>query len=287
MKQLEIFQQAGYSISRSIACVRRFYLERATMQIQGLFIRASALIFNNVVALLSGPRNLTQFSIESGTIEDRYLADISDTTGGGLDVSPPSSSATNSPATAVQPLRQTKRKRRVARCKMCRFVAGLCHALCRELTILSGFRVQLITRDFMLDHGQVGPPTPRNPSPELPPSTTRATDIQTPTLPDGLQNIASAEVGQNAPAPSPPPILVNSRCSGYFIEPMKWMEHSLRPPSSPAPGPLSGALTCPTPRCRAKLGTFDWAGAKCGCGVWVVPAFCVGRGRVDELVGIV
>ncbi|KAJ3505705.1 hypothetical protein NLJ89_g7277 [Agrocybe chaxingu] len=53
------------------------------------------------------------------------------------------------------------------------------------------------------------------------------------------------------------PILANPKCSGYFVEPMKWMEHFL------SEGQLAGKITCPNKKCGAKLGNYDWAGAGC------------------------
>jgi len=70
--------------------------------------------------------------------------------------------------------------------------------------------------------------------------------------------------------------MIGRSCSGYFIEPLPWTQEQA---TSGAP---SGKLACPTPRCNAKLGNFDWAGSKCGCGEWVVPGFCLARGKVDE-----
>lgn len=79
----------------------------------------------------------------------------------------------------------------------------------------------------------------------------------------------------NAPAASPrrpsfgiaapAPILVNPKCSGYFVEPLTWMEPVLNA------GGVSGKLVCPNDKCGAKIGTFDWAGMQCGCREWVTP----------------
>jgi dual specificity phosphatase 12 len=85
-----------------------------------------------------------------------------------------------------------------------------------------------------------------------------------------------------------PPILNNSQCSGYFLEPvgtnllctgkscangilfflwlqMIWMESFL------AEGKLAGKIICPNGKCGAKLGNYDWAGVCCGCKEWVTP----------------
>jgi dual specificity phosphatase 12 len=81
-----------------------------------------------------------------------------------------------------------------------------------------------------------------------------------------------------------PPILMNPKCSGYFVEPvgvtcrfvsgnsivnysqMKWMEPFLEG------GHLAGKIVCP--KCNAKLGNYDWAGVCCSCREWVTPVRC-------------
>ncbi|KAH0826671.1 hypothetical protein J3R83DRAFT_5059 [Lanmaoa asiatica] len=75
-----------------------------------------------------------------------------------------------------------------------------------------------------------------------------------------------------------PPILMNPKCSGYFVEPMKWMEPTL------ASGELAGKIVCPNKKCGAKIGNYDWAGVCCGCKEWVTPGFCIHRSKVDEIV---
>ncbi|KAJ7359583.1 hypothetical protein DFH08DRAFT_921747 [Mycena albidolilacea] len=75
-----------------------------------------------------------------------------------------------------------------------------------------------------------------------------------------------------------PPILMNPKCSGYFVEPMKWMEPLLES------GQIAGKITCPNKKCGAKLGNYDWAGMCCGCKEWVTPGFCINRSKVDEVV---
>jgi len=81
-----------------------------------------------------------------------------------------------------------------------------------------------------------------------------------------------------ATSPVSPPILMNPKCSGYFVEPMKWMEPFLES------GQLAGKITCPNTKCGAKLGNYDWAGVCCGCKEWVTPGFCINRSKVDEIV---
>ncbi|TFK46775.1 hypothetical protein OE88DRAFT_1666997 [Heliocybe sulcata] len=81
------------------------------------------------------------------------------------------------------------------------------------------------------------------------------------------------------PAPAmPAPILINPKCSGYFLEPMKWMEPFLEQ------GQLAGKIVCPNKKCGSKLGNYDWAGVCCSCKEWVTPGFCIHRSKVDEVV---
>lgn len=77
---------------------------------------------------------------------------------------------------------------------------------------------------------------------------------------------------------APPPPIVDSACSGYFVEPIKWMEES-----SLAYGQIEGRILCPNSKCSAKLGNYAWAGVRCSCGDWVTPGFCIHKTRVDEL----
>ncbi|KAI0825190.1 hypothetical protein BC628DRAFT_1410586 [Trametes gibbosa] len=89
--------------------------------------------------------------------------------------------------------------------------------------------------------------------------------------------LASAR-SSNYFVPVSPPILINPKCSGYFVEPMKWMEPFLDQ------GNMAGKITCPNKKCGAKLGNYDWAGVCCSCKEWVVPGFCIHRSKVDEVV---
>ncbi|EJD00661.1 uncharacterized protein FOMMEDRAFT_22408 [Fomitiporia mediterranea MF3/22] len=75
-----------------------------------------------------------------------------------------------------------------------------------------------------------------------------------------------------------PPLLINPNCSGYFVEPMKWMEPFLEN------GELGGKIVCPNKKCGAKLGNYDWAGVCCSCKEWVTPGFCIHKSKVDEIV---
>uniref|UniRef100_A0A0W0FZG5 protein-tyrosine-phosphatase n=1 Tax=Moniliophthora roreri TaxID=221103 RepID=A0A0W0FZG5_MONRR len=100
------------------------------------------------------------------------------------------------------------------------------------------------------------------------------------------QGLGSTNQASAAPSPisriaMPPsaPILINPKCSGYFVEPMKWMEPFLEE------GQIAGKIMCPNKKCGAKLGNYDWAGVCCGCKEWVVPGFCINRSKVDEVKG--
>ncbi|KAJ2726677.1 tyrosine protein phosphatase yvh1 [Coemansia sp. Benny D115] len=66
----------------------------------------------------------------------------------------------------------------------------------------------------------------------------------------------------------------NSACSSVFVEPMEWMD-------GVAEGLIECKITCP--KCQAKLGAYNWAGAQCSCGKWVTPSFQIHRNRIDEM----
>ncbi|BGP32417.1 tyrosine protein phosphatase yvh1 [Rhodotorula toruloides] len=78
---------------------------------------------------------------------------------------------------------------------------------------------------------------------------------------------------------SDPPLLPSPACSSYFVEPLSWMTPILET------GVLAGKITCPSKKCGAKLGNFDWAGTQCSCGAWVCPGFALNVSRVDEVAG--
>ncbi|KAF5379079.1 hypothetical protein D9615_005973 [Tricholomella constricta] len=90
--------------------------------------------------------------------------------------------------------------------------------------------------------------------------------------------VGTTQSSSKSPAPHSAPILANPKCSGYFVEPMKWMDPFL------STGQLAGKIVCPNTKCGAKLGNYDWAGVCCGCKEWVVPGFCINRSKVDEIV---
>ncbi|KAJ3812781.1 hypothetical protein EV368DRAFT_41057 [Lentinula lateritia] len=90
--------------------------------------------------------------------------------------------------------------------------------------------------------------------------------------------VSPPSYGTTPLGPVSPPILMNPKCSGYFVEPMQWMESFLEA------GEIAGKIVCPNKRCGTKLGNYDWAGVRCGCKEWVVPGFCISRSKVDEIV---
>lgn len=67
-------------------------------------------------------------------------------------------------------------------------------------------------------------------------------------------------------------------CAHLFLDPLSWMRPELEL------GKLEGRLECP--KCRRNVGKYAWQGMRCSCGGWVVPGICLGRGRVDEVVGV-
>ncbi|KAF5194105.1 Dual specificity protein phosphatase [Thalictrum thalictroides] len=62
-------------------------------------------------------------------------------------------------------------------------------------------------------------------------------------------------------------------CSSIFVEPMKWMQ-------AVEEGTNEEKLQCIG--CKARLGSFNWAGMQCNCGAWVNPAFQLHKSRIDE-----
>ncbi|KAJ1883485.1 tyrosine protein phosphatase yvh1 [Coemansia sp. RSA 1722] len=66
----------------------------------------------------------------------------------------------------------------------------------------------------------------------------------------------------------------NRACSSLFVEPMEWMD-------GVKDGLLENKIVCP--KCLAKLGAYNWAGAQCSCGKWITPSFQIHRNRVDEV----
>ncbi|KZP33803.1 hypothetical protein FIBSPDRAFT_924244 [Athelia psychrophila] len=132
-------------------------------------------------------------------------------------------------------------------------------------------RQELATSDNTLDHGQFGPSAREFGRPEPAPFAGLAV----------LRSEKVAESEQHVSSPSLQSPLANPECSGYFVQPMRWMDPFLKG------GPTSGRIRCPNTKCGAKLGCYDWAGLCCGChvgGKWVTPGFCINRSKVDEIL---
>lgn len=77
----------------------------------------------------------------------------------------------------------------------------------------------------------------------------------------------------------------STTCTHHFLHPLSWMRPTLSPEGGDGgPGPLTGRLECPNPKCLAQVGRYAWQGMRCSCGVWVCPAFSLQKGRVDEVI---
>jgi dual specificity phosphatase 12 len=69
---------------------------------------------------------------------------------------------------------------------------------------------------------------------------------------------------------SPPPPI--NKCQSIFLDTsLPWMGGDM--------DANEGKFACPT--CQTKLGGWNWSGAQCSCGTWVVPAIQIPRSRVD------
>lgn len=133
-------------------------------------------------------------------------------------------------------------------------------------------------------------PTLRRPSGYMSPADLAAQLRSNPKLaalrsPGGIQPISPLSPLHSSAPPKTqavaPPLLINNACSGYFVEPMRWMEPFLES------GDLGGKIICPNKKCGAKLGNYDWAGVCCSCKEWVTPVcnllsrFCIARAYND------
>ncbi|KAF7561550.1 hypothetical protein G7046_g2591 [Stylonectria norvegica] len=67
-------------------------------------------------------------------------------------------------------------------------------------------------------------------------------------------------------------------CQHYIIEPLSWMRSTLEK------GELNGRLICPNAKCGAGVGRYDWKGFRCSCGAWIIPAFSLQKGKVDDAI---
>ncbi|KAF8104624.1 hypothetical protein N665_0171s0125 [Sinapis alba] len=65
------------------------------------------------------------------------------------------------------------------------------------------------------------------------------------------------------------------KCTSMFVEPLNWMSEAVE---DDVP---EGKLLCP--KCKARLGSFDWLGSFCSCGSKIIPAFQLQMSRVDAI----
>jgi hypothetical protein len=65
---------------------------------------------------------------------------------------------------------------------------------------------------------------------------------------------------------------VSASCQSFFLQGgLSWMTNVNET--------VEGKFGCP--KCDTKIGTWNWSGAQCSCGTWVVPAIQVPRSKVD------
>lgn len=121
----------------------------------------------------------------------------------------PSDSVSSSPA-----------PRRRIRCKMCRYVWTFFSNAFFHLVV----RQELATREHMLDHGQLGPATPVDSPVGSRRSSSSSSQFANPTLaalrPTTNTPVSPISVTNNNN--KSPPILLNTKCSGYFVEPVSF-----------------------------------------------------------------
>ena len=84
-------------------------------------------------------------------------------------------------------------------------------------------------------------------------------------------------VGSFPSAPDQPASAAPPKCAHIFVDPLSWMRPELEQ------GKLDGRLECPSAQCRSVVGKYAWQGMRCSCGGWVIPAFSLAKGRVDEV----
>lgn len=63
-------------------------------------------------------------------------------------------------------------------------------------------------------------------------------------------------------------------CAHIFVDALSWMRPELEQ------GKLDGRLECP--KCQQNVGKYAWQGMRCNCGIWIVPAITLSKGRVDR-----
>ncbi|TVY30579.1 Tyrosine-protein phosphatase [Lachnellula hyalina] len=102
------------------------------------------------------------------------------------------------------------------------------------------------------------------------------------TSPYLITHLPSASKTAPTPSPKSPIASLDSppdhvACTHHFLHPLSWMRPALDQ------GLLSGRLECPNQKCLAQIGRYAWQGMRCSCGIWILPAFSLHKGRVDEV----
>ncbi|ELR18609.1 dual specificity phosphatase 12, putative [Acanthamoeba castellanii str. Neff] len=81
---------------------------------------------------------------------------------------------------------------------------------------------------------------------------------------DAAAAVGSAFVGRSS-AP----------CASVFVEPMAWMLESL---GADELKKSEGTFYCP--KCKSRIGSWNWQGSRCACGGHAIPAFLITKNRV-------
>jgi len=69
---------------------------------------------------------------------------------------------------------------------------------------------------------------------------------------------------------------IDQQCtSSFLLEPEEWMYGQMA-------GDTQGKFSCP--KCKAKVGSFNWSGDKCSCGEWMTPALQINLSKVDAFL---
>ena len=129
MAQLEIFYKASYKVSKQDKGVRMFYLERLVKSINSMCFSSAF-----IISVTNGLHTDGEVTVE--------LEDLPD-------------------YASVTPVREqvvVANARRRIRCKMCRSEAALVSV--KSWDLMTFYRTELASRENMVEHGQLSPPTP-------------------------------------------------------------------------------------------------------------------------------
>jgi len=64
----------------------------------------------------------------------------------------------------------------------------------------------------------------------------------------------------------------NTCSSVHLVEPTAWMRKQMK-------DQVQGKINCS--KCNGKIGSFNWSGTTCSCGLWVTPSFQIQKAKVD------